>query len=153
MKKISIITSGSTEPASKNRNSIVYKTFRMSSSVAINVQNFVILDFENNYIFVDNSQTFTDGGTTYNINCFIDMERGLNNSTICNINLMGECFYGAFLAQSYNILFKNFNIQIAKGQSSSVGIGIRAQSQANAVCNVELSRWCHDLYFDNCSLD
>ena len=151
--KISIITSGSTEPASKNKKSIVAKTSRMSSSVAIIMQSFVILDFENNYIFIDNSQTFTDGGTTYNINCFIDMERGVNNSTICNINLIGQCSYGAFLAQSYNILFKNFNIQIAKGQSSSVGIGIRAQSQANAICNVELNRWSHDLYFDNCSFN
>ena len=64
---------------------------------------------------------------------------------------MGEHVYGAFLAQSYFILFKNFNIQIAKGQSRAAGIGIRAQSQANAVCNVELARWSHDLYFDNCS--
>ena len=150
--KVSVITSGSTGPASKNQNSTVYRTNRMANSVAINVKSFVILDFEDNYIFVDNSQTFTnDAGTTYNINCFIDMERGINNSTICNINLMGEHVYGAFLAQSYFILFKNFNIQIAKGQSRSAGIGIRAQSQANAVCNVELGRWSHDLYFDNCS--
>ena len=150
--KVSVITSGSTGPASKNQNSTVYRTNRMLSSVAINVKSFVILDFENNYIFVDDSQTFkNDAGTEYNINCFIDMERGINNSTICNINLMGIHVYGAFLAQSYFILFKNFNIQIAKGQSRSSGIGIRAQSQANAVCNVELSRWSHDLYFDNCS--
>jgi hypothetical protein len=152
--KVSVITSGSTGPASKNQNSTVYRTNRMVNSVAINVKSFVILDFENNYIFVDNSQTFkNDAGTEYNINCFIDMERGINNSTICNINLMGEHTYGAFLAQCYFILFKNFNIQIAKGQSRAAGIGIRAQSQANAVRNVELARWSHDLYFDNCSFN
>ena len=152
--KVSVITSGSTGPASKNQNSTVYRTNRMLNSVALNVKSFVILDFEENYIFIDNSQTFTnDAGTVYNINCFIDMERGINNSTICNINLMGECTYGAFLAQSYDILFKNFNIQIAKGQNRSAGIGIRAQSQANAVCNVELARWSHDIYFDNCSFN
>ena len=152
--KVSVITGGSTGTASQNKNSTVYRTNRMLNSVAINVKSYVILDFEENYIFVDNSQTFkNDAGTEYNINCFIDMERGINNSTICNINLMGEHVYGAFLAQSYFILFKNFNIQIAKGQSHSAGIGIRAQSQANAVCNVELARWSHDLYFDNCSFN
>ena len=152
--KVSVITGGSTGPASSNKNSTVYRTNRMMNSVAINVKSYVILDFENNYIFVDNSQTFkNDAGTEYNIHCFIDMERGITNSTICNINLMGEHTYGAFLAQCFFILFKNFNIQIAKGQSHSAGIGIRAQSQANAVCNVELSRWCHDLYFDNCSFN
>ena len=97
----------------------------MFNSVAINVKSFTILDFQNNYIFVDNTQTFkNDAGTEYNINCFIDMERGINNSTISNINIMGECIYGAFLAQCYDILFKNFNIQIAKGQHRSCGIGI-----------------------------
>ena len=150
--KISVITSGTTGPASKNKNSTVYRTNRMFNSVAINVKSFTILDFQNNYIFVDNTQTFkNDAGTEYNINCFIDMERGINNSTISNINIMGECVYGAFLAQCYDILFKNFNIQIAKGQHRSCGIGIRAQSQAQAVCNVELGRWSHDIYFDNCS--
>ena len=151
--KISVITGGSTGPAAKNQNSTVYRTNRMVNSVAINVKSFVILDFQDNYIYVDNSQSFTKDGTTYNINCFIDMERGINNSTICNINLMGTLTYGAFLAKCYFILFKNFNIQIAKGESHSAGIGIRAQSQANAVCNVELERWCHDLFFDNCSFN
>ena len=152
--KICIITGGSTGPASKNKNSAVYRTNRMVNSVAINVKSFTILDFENNYIFTDYSQTFkNDSGTEYNIHCFIDMERGINNVTISNINLMGENQYGAFLAQSYDILFKNFNIQIAKGQNRSSGIGIRAQSQAQAVCNVELGRWSHDLYFDNCSFN
>ena len=151
--KISIITGGSTGPASSNQNSAVYRTNRMSSSVAINLKSYTILDFQDNYIYVDYSQSFTKDGTTYNINCFIDMERGINNVTICNINLMGNLQYGVFLAQSYFILFKNFNIQIAKGESRSAGIGIRAQSQANAVCNVELARWCHDIYFDNCSFN
>ena len=72
--KISVITSGTTGPASKNKNSTVYRTNRMFNSVAINVKSFTILDFQNNYIFVDNTQTFKiDAGTEYNINCFIDM--------------------------------------------------------------------------------
>ena len=152
--KVSVITGGSTGPATSNKNSVVNKSNRMANSVAINFKSYTILDFENNYIFVDNSKTFkNDAGTECNINCFIDMERGVTNATICNINLMGIHIYGAFLAQCSFILYKNFNVQIAKGQSRSSGIGIRAQSQANAICNVELSRWSHDLFFDNCSFN
>lgn len=40
--KVSVITSGSTGPASKNQNSTVYRTNRMVNSVAINVKSFVI---------------------------------------------------------------------------------------------------------------
>ena len=81
------------------------------------------------------------------------MERGVKYVTISNINLMGQHIYGVFAAQSYYILFQNFNILIAQGEHSSGSIGIRAQSQANAICNVELNKWSHDLYFDNCSFN
>ena len=57
------------------------------------------------------------------------------------------------MAQSSFILFKNFHVKGAKGEYRSTGIGIRAQSQATAIANVELSRWSHDIYFDNCTFD
>ena len=53
----------------------------------------------------------------------------------------------------YYVLVKNIHMQIAQGEHRSVGIGIRAQSQANAIANVELSRWSHHLYFDECTFD
>ena len=151
--KISIITSGSTNTASKNTKSIVHYNNRMNSSVAINCKSYVILDFENNYIYIDNSEKYINDTKEYSILCFIDMERGVKYVTICNINLMGQHTYGVFAAQSYYILFQNFNILIAQGEHSSGSIGIRAQSQANAICNVELNKWSHDLYFDNCSFN
>ena len=151
--KISIITSGSTGSAKLNQNSKVSKNNRMYNSVAIKPSSYTILDFQNNYIYIDYSESFLSSSTTYNIYSFIDMERGVKNVTVGNITLLGKCTYGAFLAQSSFILFKNFHIQIAQGEYRSSGIGIRAQSQANAICNVELSRWSHDLFFDNCTFD
>ena len=151
--KISIITSGSTGTAAQNTKSVVSSNNRMYKSVAINMKSYLILDFENNYIYSDNSENYVTSSQTYKIDCFIDAERGINNSTICNLNLMGNNTYGIFVAAGYNILFQNINIMIAQGENSSSGIGIRAQSQANAIANVELNRWSHDLYFDNCTFN
>ena len=58
-----------------------------------------------------------------------------------------------FSAQCSNILYQNINIILAQGDNHSCSIGIRAQSQANAIANVELSRGSHDLYFDNCTFN
>ena len=151
--KILIITNGSTNTASKNTNSIVHYNNRMSKSVAIKCISNIILDFNNNFIYIDNSEDYVNESNNYNIGCFIDMERGVKNVTICNLNLMGENIYGIFVAQSSNILFQNINITLAQGDNYSSSIGIRAQSQANAIANVELARWSHDLYFDNCSFN
>ena len=151
--KISIITSGSTGTAAQNTKSIVNSNYRMNNSVAINLKEYLILDFENNYIYSDNSEDYVNSSKTYKIACFIDGERGINNCTICNLNLMGNNTYGVFIAQGNNILFQNINIMIAQGENRSSGIGIRAQSQANAIANVELGRWSHDLYFDNCTFN
>ena len=151
--KILILTSGSTNTASKNINSIVSSSNRMNNSVAIKCKSDVILDFNNNYIYIDNSEDYIKDSNKYDIGCFIDMERGVKNVTICNLNLMGQNTYGIFVAQSSNILFQNINITLAQGDNYSCSIGIRAQSQANAICNVELGRWSHDLYFDNCSFN
>ena len=151
--KISIITSGSTGTAAQNTKSIVSSNNRMNTSVAINLKSNLILDFENNYIYSDDSENYVTSNKTYKLQCFIDAERGISNTTICNLNLMGSNSYGIFVSQVRDILFKNINIMIAKGEKNSSGIGIRAQSQANAIANVELSRWSHDLYFDNCTFN
>ena len=151
--KIAVITSGSTGSAKLNQNSTVSKNNRMYNSVAIKPSSYTILDFQDNYIYIDYSETFVSSSTTYNIYSLFDMERGAKYITISNITILGRCTYGAFLAQSSFILFKNFHMQIAQGENKSCGIGIRAQSQANAIANVEHSRWSHDLFFDNCSFD
>ena len=152
--KISIITSGSTGSPSNNINSVVNGNNRMSTSLAINCKSYVILDFENNYIYIDNSDKFVNSsGKEYKIDCFIDIERNIRFSTICNLNLMGKHTYGIFVAGSSFILFQNIHITIAQGEYYSCSIGIRAQSQANSIANIELSRWSHDLYFDNCTFN
>ena len=151
--KIAIITSGSTGTAAQNQNSKVSKSNRMFNSVTIKPPSYTILDFQDNYIYVDSSESFISSSTTYNIHCLFDMERGVKYVTITNITILGNYTYGAFLAQSSFILFKNFNVRIAQGENKSGGIGIRAQSQANAIANVELNRWSHDLFFDNCTFD
>ena len=115
--------------------------------------NFTILDFQDNIIYIDSSETFTTSSIKYNINALFDMERNTRYVTICNVTIIGKTTYGAFLAQSYFDLFKNFHIKAAKGEYLSCYIGIRAQSQANAIANVSLDRWSHDLYFDNCTFD
>lgn len=71
----------------------------MSSSVAIILRSYVILDFENNYFYIDNSENYVADSKTYDIGCFIDMEKGVNHSTICNLILLGSSFYGIFAAQ------------------------------------------------------
>ena len=152
--KISIITSGSTGSPSNNTKSAVSEKNRMNSSLSINCKSYVILDFENNYIYIDNSDKYVNSsGKEYNIGCFIDIERYIRYITICNLNLMGKHTYGIFVAGSSFILFQNIHITIAQGENYSSSIGIRAQSQDNAIANVELSRWSHDLYFDNCTFN
>ena len=151
--KIAVITSGSTGPSTVNQSSKVKNTNRMYNSVAIKPSSYTILDFQDNYIYIDSSESFTASNISYNIRCLINMERGISNVTVCNLTILGKTTYGIFLAQSYYILFKHVHIQIAQGEHQSCGIGIRAQSQANAICNVELSRWSHHLYFDDCTFD
>lgn len=148
--KISIITSGSTNTPPNNTNSKVSSNNRMYRTLAIKCSDYVILDFEDNYIYMDNSETYTSDSINYKIGTFIDMERGAKFITICNLILMGNVTYGFFLAQAREILFQNITMTIAKGEHSTISIGIRPQSQENAIANVALSRWSHDLYFDNC---
>ena len=150
--KVAVITSGSTGSSKLNQNSKVHKNNRMYNSVAIKPTSYTILDFQNNYIYIDYSETFVST-YTYNIYSLFDIERGGKYITISNVNILGHCIYGAFLAQASYVLFKNFHMQIAQGEYASVGIGIRAQSQANAIANVDLARWSHHLYFDNCTFD
>jgi hypothetical protein len=57
------------------------------------------------------------------------------------------------VAGSSFILFKNIKMSIAQGENKSASIGIRVQSQDNAIANVALGRWSHDIYFDNCSFN
>ena len=152
--KISIITSGSTGSPSNNTKSAVNEKNRMNSSLSINCKSYVILDFENNYIYIDNSDKYiNNSGKEYNIGCFIDIERSTKYITICNLTLIGKQSYGIFVAGSSFILFQNFHITIAQGEYCSSGIGIRVQSQATAIANVDLNRWSHDIYFDNCTLN
>ena len=151
--KVAIITSGSTGSAKLNQNSRVSSSNRMYNSVSIKPSSYTILDFQDNYIYMDYSETFVSGSTTYNIYALFDIERGGKYITISNINIIGKCTYAAFLAQASYILFKNFHLLLAQGEHRNAGIGIRAQSQANAIANVELSRWSHHLYFDNCTFN
>ena len=135
--KISIITSGSTGTPLNNKNSIVNTANRMKSSISINCRSYVIIDFGDNYIYIDNSQTYTkDSGEKYSIQCFIDIEKYLHDITICNLNLIGMHTYGVFLSGSYDVLFKNINITIAQGENISSSIGMRIQSQNNSISNV-----------------
>ena len=100
----------------------------MNSSVAINCQNYVILDFEDNYIYTDNSENYKTDSKEYYIGCFIDLERYAYEITISNLNLIGGNTYGIYVAGCSYILFRNIHISIAKGEYGSSFIGIRAQS-------------------------
>ena len=151
--KIAIITSGSTGSSKLNQNSKVNKNNRLYNSITIKPASYTILDFQNNIIYADTSETFVDSNITYNIHSFIDMERSTQYVTICNLTLLGNPDYGIFIAQGFHILIKNFHIQIAKGEHKSCFEGIRVQAQANASWNVEPFRWSHDLYFDNISFN
>ena len=42
---------------------------------------------------------------------------------------------------------------LGEGEQRSFGIGIRGQSQVNPIANIELGRWSHDIYFDNCTFN
>ena len=151
--KIVIITGGSTGSSKLNPNSKVNRNNRLYNSITIKPASYTILDFQNNYIYVDTSETLVESNITYNIHSFIDMERSTEHVTICNLTILGKPDYGIFIAQGFNILIKNFHIQIAKGEFKSCFEGIRIQGQANASWNVEPFRWSHDIYLDNCSFN
>ena len=152
--KIKIITSGFTGTPLNNKNSVVNYANRMNSSISINCRSYVIIDFGDNYIYIDNSKICTkDSGEKYSIQCFIDIEKNLHDITICNLNLMGMHTYGVFLSGSYDVLFKNINITVAQGENYSSSIGMRIQSQENAIANVALNKWAHDIYIDNCTFN
>ena len=150
--KIAIITSGSTGPSTVNKKSKVKNTNRMYNSVSIMPTSYTILDFQDNIIYIDYSETFVST-YTFNISALFDLERGPKYITISNVTIIGKTTYTAFLAQSSFILFKNFHVRAAQGEYRASSIGIRAQSQANAIANVPLDRWSHDLFFDNCTFD
>ena len=152
--KISIITSGSTGKASQNLNSMVSKSNRMYGSVAIICQSYCILDFEDNIIYVDYSEKYTNQeGKEFSIGCFINFERNIQYASVCNLNLIGIHDYCIYVAGSSYLLFQNINVSLAQGEKKSGFIGIRVQSQATAIANVELSRWSHDIYIDNCTFN
>ena len=151
--KICVITSGSTGTAAQNQNSKVSTTNRMSNSVSYKLSSYTIIDFLNNTIYCDMSESFTSNNITYNINAFIDIERQVHDSSIRNLIFIGMPTYSIFIAQSYQIMMNNIYVGVAKGETHAAGIGIRAQSQANAIANVDLSRWAHDLYFENLRFD
>ena len=151
--KICVITNGSTGTASQNKNSKVSSSNRMYNSVSYKISSYTIIDFLNHTIYCDMSESFTSNNITYNILAFIDMERGVHDSSIRNLTFTGTPTYSIFIAQSYRIIMNNIYVGVAKGEVHSAGIGIRAQSQANAIANVDLSRWSHDLYFDNIRFD
>lgn len=88
--KIAIITSGSTGSAKLNQNSTVHYNNRMNNSVAIKPSSYTILDFQNNYIYIDNSESFVSSSKTFNINTLIDMERGAKYITISNCTIIGH---------------------------------------------------------------
>ena len=151
--KICVLTSGSTGTAAQNQNSKVSGTNRMYNSVSYKLASFTIIDFLNNTIYCDMSESFISNNITYNILAFIDMERGVHDSSIRNLTLTGMPTYSIFIAQSYRIMMNNIYVGVARGEVHSAGIGIRAQSQGNAIANVELSRWSRELYFDNMRFD
>ena len=150
--KISIITDGSTGTVSQNLNSFVNQKDRMYGSAAIIPQNYTILDFEDHYIYVDYNQKYKNSsGKEFSIGCFVNIERQKHDISIKNLNLFGTHYYGVYVAGSSNLLFQNINILLAEGESISGFIGIRCQSQGTAVTNLDITRWSHDLYFDNCT--
>ena len=65
--KIVIITSGSTGPSTVNKNSKVNEKNRLSNSVSILPTSYTILDFQENIIYIDYSETFSTSSFTYNI--------------------------------------------------------------------------------------
>lgn len=95
-------------------------------SVSLVPQNYTILDFCNNTIYVDRSESVEIDGVTCNILCFITMDKGINNVSIRNLIITGKPSYGAFLAKAYNVLFKNVTIAVVKDETYSTGIGIRS---------------------------
>ena len=96
---------------------------RLSNSVSILPTSYSILDFQDNIIYIDYSETFSTSSFTYNIEALFEMERSIKYVTICNINIIGKTTYGSFMAQSSFILFKNFHVRGAKGEYRSSGIG------------------------------
>ena len=150
--KVLIINSGSTGKPSQNKNSKVKNINRMNGSVSISCPSNVILDFGDNIIYIDYTEEYIDD-SKYKIEAFIDIERSVNNTTICNLTIIGIHCYGIFVAGCWNLLFQNINIALAKGERKSGYIGFRIQSLANAIGNVEMRRWSYDIYIDNCTFN
>ncbi|MCR5724950.1 MAG: leucine-rich repeat domain-containing protein [Treponema sp.] len=154
--KVLVTTDGTTGKASENTLSVVNTADRMASTHSIIMRGMsnIILDFGNHTIYVDASEIYgyySSGDPKYDIQAFIDIERGANNISIRNLTMTGSPSYGIFMAAASNITCANIHFGVATGEYVGCGIGIRAQSQATAVANTELSRWSHDLYFDNIS--
>ena len=150
--KVLIINSGSTGKPSQNKNSKVKNINRMNGSVSISCPSNVILDFGDNIIYIDYTEEYIDD-SKYKIEAFIDIERSVNNTTVCNLTIIGIHCYGIFVAGCWNLLFQNINIALAKGERKSGYIGFRIQSLANAIGNVEMRRWSYDIYIDNCTFN
>lgn len=158
--KVLIEASGSTGVATENTISEVSSSDRMAGTHSIKMRGLsnIILDFGGNTIYADASyvyrtKTNSDGSVSnyYDIQAFIDIERGSHDISIRNLILTGSPSYGIFMAQAYNIVCANIHFAKAAGESVGPDIGIRPQSQATAGTNVALDRWSHDLYFKNIS--
>lgn len=75
--------------ASKNGGLFVYRTKRLKGTLSISCDSNVILDFEDNYIYIVCSETLKIGESEFNIGCFIGMERSCHHITIYNLTLYG----------------------------------------------------------------
>lgn len=162
--KVLICASGSSGTAADTADNTISRvnvSNRMAGSISIIPPSYTILDFDDNTIYVDTSETFsgsqTKSGTTYsytyNINSFINIERSVHDISVRNAIFTGTPVYGIFIAQAYNIVVDNVQIMTASGETHAADIGIRAQSEATAAPNVALSRWSYNLYFDNIVTD
>ena len=80
----------------------------MNGSASISCPRNVILDFGDNIIYMDYTKESIDNSDTkYKIQVFIDIERSVNNYTVCNLTIIGIYCYGIFVAGSWNLLFQN----------------------------------------------
>lgn len=154
-------SSGTAADTSENTISRVNVSNRMAGSISIIPPSYTILDFNDNTIYVDTSAAFSGSqrkgsvtySFTYNINSFINMERGVHDISVRNGTFTGSPTYGIFIAQGYDIVVDNVKIMTASGETHTANIGIRAQSEATAAPNVALDRWSYNLYFDNIVTD
>ncbi|MCR5725043.1 MAG: leucine-rich repeat domain-containing protein [Treponema sp.] len=154
-------SSGTAADTQANTISRVNVSNRMAGSISIIPPSYTILDFDDNTIYVDTSGSFSGSQTksgvtysfTYNINSFINIERGVHDISVRNGTFTGKPTYGIFIAQGYDIVVDNVKIMAASGETCAANIGIRAQSEATAAPNVALDRWSYNLYFDNIVTD